>query len=206
MQTLRTKTTRIPFLGDYLVTRLSFYPSTMLLTDPATPRFVVFYNGEDDLPDVSTQKLSDHFEKPIDNPELELTVTTLNINVNHNRNLLEACKTLNEYSLFVDKVKYYITEYKVKEVADKRTAIAKAVNTAIDDCIKEKILYDFLTKYRQEVQDMCTVEYYEQLHNDSTRKEGFDEGVTKIISNALSKGHSAEEISDSFASLYTDQP
>ena len=78
--------------------------------------------------------------------------------------------------------------------------IAKAVSAAIDDCISENILYDFLTEYRKEVQDMCTVEYYEQLHNDSTRQEGFDEGYNtsqkEIITNALDNGRTPEQISD----------
>ncbi len=47
---------------------------------------------------------------------------------------------------------------------------------------------------------MCTVEYYEQLHNDSTRQEGFDEGYNtsqkEIITNALDNGRTPEQISD----------
>ncbi len=49
-----------------------------------TPKFVVFYNGTDDLPDVSTLKLSDSFMQKTDSPELELIVTVLNVNHDHN--------------------------------------------------------------------------------------------------------------------------
>ena len=34
--------------------------------------FVVFYNGEEEQPEVQELKLSDAFEKPIDEPNLEL--------------------------------------------------------------------------------------------------------------------------------------
>ena len=36
------------------------------------PKFVVFYNGEEDQPAEYEMKLSDAFEKHVDNPELEL--------------------------------------------------------------------------------------------------------------------------------------
>ena len=37
-----------------------------------TPNFIVFYNGEEEQPEVQELKLSDAFEKPTDNPNLEL--------------------------------------------------------------------------------------------------------------------------------------
>lgn len=37
-----------------------------------TPEFIVFYNGEENQPDVQELRLSDSFEKPTDNPQLEL--------------------------------------------------------------------------------------------------------------------------------------
>ena len=35
-----------------------------------TPNFIVFYNGEEEQPEVQELKLSDAFEKPTDNPNL----------------------------------------------------------------------------------------------------------------------------------------
>ena len=44
-----------------------------------TPRFAVFYNGDEDQPEQYELKLSDAFERPTDNPELELKCRVYNI-------------------------------------------------------------------------------------------------------------------------------
>ena len=63
-----------------------------------TPRFIVFYNGLEDAEERFEYKLSDAYISKTDTPELELKVTVFNINVGKNKELLEHCKTLNEYS------------------------------------------------------------------------------------------------------------
>ena len=45
-----------------------------------TPHFAVFYNGMADRPEKEILKLSSSFEKPTENPELELICTVYNIN------------------------------------------------------------------------------------------------------------------------------
>ena len=47
-------------------------------------------------------RLSDAFEKKVSSPELEVTVTMLNINPGNNRELMEKCRTLREYCMFVE--------------------------------------------------------------------------------------------------------
>ncbi len=44
------------------------------------PHFVVFYNGEQRMPERKILKLSEAYEKTVRHPELELFVTMLNIN------------------------------------------------------------------------------------------------------------------------------
>ena len=66
-----------------------------------TPKFIVFYNGLTDTEDIFEHKLSDAYIAETKNPELELKVTVLNINIGKNKELMEHCKTLYEYSLFV---------------------------------------------------------------------------------------------------------
>lgn len=56
-----------------------------------TPRFAVFYNGDEEQPEQYDLKLSDAFERPVENPELELTCRVYNINYGKNRELLENC-------------------------------------------------------------------------------------------------------------------
>lgn len=79
------------------------------------PQFVVFYNGEKDAPDRVDLKLSDAFVIPESNvaytPALECTATMLNINAGHNQEILDNCKPLRDYSIFVSKVA--VTKQKV---------------------------------------------------------------------------------------------
>lgn len=57
-----------------------------------TPRFIVFYNGQSDMPDQKVCRLSDLFEVATDCPDIELIVTAYNINRGHNKALMETCK------------------------------------------------------------------------------------------------------------------
>lgn len=70
-----------------------------------TPHFVIFYNGSRPIGDRTILKLSDAYQIPSVSPDLELKATLLNINLGHNRHLAEACQTLWEYMLYVDKVR-----------------------------------------------------------------------------------------------------
>lgn len=83
-----------------------------------TPRFAVFYNGDEEQPEQYDLKLSDAFERPVENPELELTCRVYNINYGKNRELLENCSFLREYMTFVDYVRQFLrkSEYGVLPV------------------------------------------------------------------------------------------
>ena len=72
-----------------------------------TPKFVVFYNGAQKQPEKMTQYLSDSFEQKTDDPELELKCKVYNINYGKNRAIMEKCRWLDEYMMFVDKVREY---------------------------------------------------------------------------------------------------
>lgn len=72
------------------------------------PRFVVFYNGTEDIPDRMELKLSDAFETKNGEPELELKVQVYNINRGKNEDLKERCPILKEYMIYVEKVREYV--------------------------------------------------------------------------------------------------
>ncbi|WP_051200533.1 hypothetical protein [Butyrivibrio sp. XPD2002] len=133
------------------------------------PRFVVFYNGTDMNEDKVTYRLSDQYEKVLQSPELELLVTVININENHNPDILHACKALNDYAVFVAKIRAYA----------KIMVIEDAVQKAIDECIAEGIIEGFLMKHRAEVQEMSVFEYNEELHLQNVRQDGIDEATAK---------------------------
>lgn len=134
--------------------------SKSLVRIPA-PKFVVFYNGTDLQPEQRVFRLSDAFEKKQENPSLELTVVVYNINLGHNQELLEACRLLKEYAQYVEQVRTFA----------KGMPFPEAVEKAVDYCIGNEILSDFLAKNRAEAIAMSIFEYDEEKHMKSEREE-----------------------------------
>lgn len=77
-----------------LVDKKSLYLSK--LQEIPAPKFLVFYNGTEEMEDSRTEYLSATFENLTGKPDLELKVLTLNINIGHNQELLEQCRALKE--------------------------------------------------------------------------------------------------------------
>ena len=143
-----------------------------------TPKFYVFYNGTEPLPDEKIYRLSEQFEKQTVTPDIELTVTVLNINEGNNPKLMDACNTLKSYSIFVSLVRKYIKEIP-KDIDDKEEEIKSAINHAIQDCIDQDILKAFFEKHRREVQDMTYWDYNEELHNKTIATEAAEKATIK---------------------------
>ena len=132
-----------------------------------SPRFVVFYNGTEPRPERQTLKLSDAYEKKRKNPELELVVTVYNINRGCNEEIMDACRTLKEYAMYVERVRTYA----------RQMPLAEAVETAVDECIAEGILSDFLKENRAEAIKVSICEYDEELHFKTLYEEGREDGL-----------------------------
>lgn len=133
-----------------------------------TPKFVIFYNGQEEQPDRKELKLSELFATPDSEPSLELTAVMLNINKGHNKKLMETCRTLHDYAEYTARVR----EYAAMMILD------EAVERAITECINEGILADFLKKNRAEAKKVSIYEYDEERHMRQTREEGVEEGYT----------------------------
>ena len=103
-----------------------------------TPRFVVLYNGTEQLPEKTVLRLSDAYEKKQEEPELELITTVLNINEGYNEGLKSACKLLKDYTILITKIRE----------KQKTMELQYAVYLAIEECIREDVLREFLIKYR----------------------------------------------------------
>ena len=153
--------------------------SSKLIPIPA-PRFVVFYNGMDYQPERQTLKLSDAYEKWQENPELELTVTMYNINYGCNREIMDACRTLKEYAMYAERVRTYVKQMPLKE----------AVERAIEECIEEGILTDFLRENKAEAIKVSIYEYDEELHFKTLRDEGYESGYAEGHKAGLEQGES----------------
>lgn len=154
-----------------LLDQKSLYSSS-LQKIPA-PNFIEFYNGSDPVSDVFEHRLSSAFEHLSGEPKLELIVTVLNINEGHNAILMEHCKTLREYAQYVAKVRKYTAGMSLNE----------AVERAVDECIKENILADFLRKNRAEVISMSIFEYDKEEEEKKLRKAEYEAGIQKGVLN-----------------------
>ncbi len=139
------------------------------------PRFIVFYNGMEQQPSRREMKLSDAYEHLEKQPQLELIVTQININPGYNDILLEKCPTLKEYMLYVERVRDH----------QKTMSLKAAVNKAVDECISEGILADFLKKNKSEVISMSIFEYDEKLHEETMREIGREEGLQQGLQQAI---------------------
>jgi hypothetical protein len=136
-----------------------------------TPKYLVFYNGDDNKwsEDCIKLKLSDSFSEPLPLNEVgdyEWTATVININRGRNDSIKERSKTLYQYCYFVDAV---------KENA-KNMPFEKAIDEAVKECISKDILADFLMMHRKEVKLMCLTEFNEQKYIDMIRDDGRVEG------------------------------
>lgn len=131
------------------------------------PKFVVFYNGIDKIPERSTLKLSDMFESSSGETSLELVTQVFNINLGYNKNLMEKCRTLHDYTVFVDLVRRY----------RKQMSLKLAISQSIDECISSGVLTDFLKTNKAEVLKMSIYEYDEEKHIRMEREDAREEGI-----------------------------
>ena len=133
-----------------------------------TPNFIEFYNGSTTAPDCTELRLSSAFECLTGEPKLELIVTVLNVNEGHNAELMQHCSTLNEYAQYVARVRHYASDMPLNE----------AVKHAVDECIREGILAEFLTQNRNEVISMSIFEYDKELEEKKLRKAEYEAGFS----------------------------
>ena len=169
---------------SYLKTHALNPHSRSLLPLP-TPRFVVFYNGSKEIPDRSVCRLSDLYEVRLDDPALELKVIVLNINPGHNEALLETCKTLGDYSIYTQRMRLALAGCETAE--EKITA----ANRVIDECIRDGILADFLSKHREEAIGMSLFEYDEEQHLKTVHDEAWEDGYAAGEEGGIKKGEAS---------------
>ena len=160
-----------------------------------TPEFVIFYNGEEERPERETLKLSDLYTfrgKDEEQGEedgktekadfkLELKAELLNICGDNNKTLKEACRTLREYAVFTDKMRKHTKTMDIQAAAER----------TIEECIKEDILREFLTKHRAEVRTMSIFEYDQEKHMRQEREQAWEEGREAGLAEGEAKGKAA---------------
>lgn len=130
------------------------------------PEFYTFYNGEAHWTKEKVLRLSDAYKVQDGDIMLDLKVTVININPSENHEILEKCRILREYGQFVDLVRKY-----------QRQDTEEPYRRAIEDCIQNGILADYLKKKGSEVVNMLIAEYDYDMDIEVQREEAYLEGL-----------------------------
>jgi len=135
-----------------------------------TPEFYVFYNGKEPYFRELTLKLSNAFIEVVEKPNLELIVHVVNINRDIGCQLLARCEPIREYSIFVQTVR------KWKDIDP-----VQGFQKAVEECIANNILREYLERKTKEVINMLLAEYnYEEdiaVQRAEEREIAFAEGM-----------------------------
>ena len=162
---------------------------TNLVTIP-TPEFYVLYNGKDAYPDEETLRLSDAFKclntpGVETHPALELVVRVLNVNVGHNEKILEKCESLRGYAVFTGQI---------REQQKAGRTLEDAIALAMDYCITNGILVEYLEKNGSEIRNMLLTEWKLEEAQQVWREEGREEERLEIARKLLNMNRPIEEI------------
>lgn len=141
-----------------------------LVTIP-TPEAIVFYNGTRKQPEKQILRLSDSFENKSIKGCLEFECTVLNINYGKNKELMNKCKSLMDYAILIDKIREY---------NNTEDNLEYAVERAIQECIDENVLADFLRLNLSEVKELILSEYDEQRHIANERRWSWEDAVEAV--------------------------
>ena len=141
-----------------------------------TPKFAVFYNGLSNVPDKGYLKLSDSFIQKTDDPELELKIQVLNINYGHNKELMEKCQSLRDYSLL---------NKRVRDNMNSGMNIEEAATAAVDSCIRDHVMEDFLIREKAGIIHMHVLDYDEELHEKFLKEDSKAETRAEIALKML---------------------
>lgn len=150
-----------------------------------TPQYYVFYNGERNRPERMELKLSAAFQKKTDTRGFEWTATMLNINFGKNQELMNSCQTIREYAILVDKIRTYQKSYGTLE---------EAVDRAVDECIENGVLAEFLLEQKAEVIDVVLTEYDEEKTMQMFKEQGIEEGIEVGIEVGREQGRREGQI------------
>ena len=186
--------------------------SSKLQKIPA-PKFMVFYNGTDDVEDRMELKLSSAYEHLAGEPDLELKVLMLNVNEGHNKDLMEQCQTLKEYAIYVARVRKYASAQNLNQ---RRNCSGISSEESLGGNVKNEIFHMqvctyvqtcYAQKTAQKGEKMVSIlEYDKEWEEKKLRKAeyeagksdgieiGRDKAIAEIICNMIKSGFTIEKI------------
>jgi hypothetical protein len=171
------------------------------------PDFIVLYNGDEEYPDRAEIRLSDAFtrsqappirsgqagtSKNADLPDLlELTVRVYNINRGRNKEILQKSKSLGDYAVFIGCV---------KENRTKGLSLDEAIAKAVESCIANGIMKEYLESNASEVKNMLLTEWNmddaKRVWQEEAAEKAAEEATERTAKTALAKGFSVADVAD----------
>ena len=117
-------------------------------------------------------------------PGYEWTEHVININAGHNKKIMDKCEPLKAYSVFVQRVRDNI---------DAGMELRKAIEEAVDYCIKCELMAEYFAENRGSVVDMVWNEYNVKIHEENLREEG-ESRMSRLMAYLLKDGKSEEAL------------
>ena len=158
------------------------------------PKFFVFYDGNRNEPIKYEMRLSDAFDG--DFSSLELIVTIFNINYGLSQPLLEKCHYLKDYSTLVGQVKLGLSN---------KLTLHEAILQAIDYCINNNVMKEYLIKHEKEVFNMLALQWNindaKTAWQQEARNEGRFEEKISNIKRLMNKMHMSIEEAMEFSEI-----
>ncbi|MCL2215142.1 MAG: hypothetical protein FWC06_08045 [Treponema sp.] len=125
-----------------------------------------------------------------DSLPLELIVHVYNINQGRNSEILKKCKTLESYSIFINKIREL----------NKDIPLDESVKAAVKYCIENDILKSFLRNHGSEVINMLnddiTVDELVAIRSKEAWEDGRENERFVIARNLIAKGSTKEFVCD----------
>ena len=104
----------------------------------------------------------------------------INISIGNNAELMEKCRLLHDYVVFIGLIRDYVSQ---------ENDINTAVTLAINHAISHNILKEVLSVHTAEVRDMILTEYNEEQHIKNEKNisydDGFNDGKIEAIKNMI---------------------
>ena len=170
-------------LYEKYISNSDYYQYSSTLQKAPRPKCICFYNGTANRPEKKILKLSEAFGGEAD---IEVCVTMLNINYGKNKNLMEACKPLNEYAWLVETIRKYQKNF---------NNLDKAVDTAINEMPDDFITKKFLLSNKAEVKGMFLTEYNQERVLEQERRETEYMTYKKVATDMLRDNYPLSAIS-----------
>jgi hypothetical protein len=142
------------------------------------PRFYMLYSGNEKIR-TDTLRLSDSFMIRQDDIRLELLVKVENIRYDGGSPLLGKSQSLLGYSTLIDQIEKNLRSGMQRD---------KAILRAMDYCIKNDILKDYLSQKYLEVLKVLNMQYDAEAELRVVRAEGIAEGEAKGKAEGIAEG------------------